>query len=219
MNSAIKIVAENDFFFVIDKPAGVSVHNDSPSLAEYLASIKKPLHFVNRLDAETSGLMIVAQKPELHADLAEALEDGRKFYRTLLRSPWKPTNPHQKNSAVWSWPISDKSEGRTNPQGPSSARKLADTRVEIIRINRYFTEAYVEILTGRQHQIRKHAALAKHAIVGDSRYNEPKYNANIAKIYGDGRMQLHAEKLVFEFNKTNFIFESKINFDHFFKEG
>jgi tRNA pseudouridine65 synthase len=143
-----------------------------------------------------------------------ALENGRKLYRALLRSPWKD----KPTETVWSWPISDKAEGRKNPQGISAERKEAKTLVSVQRSNRYFTEIVAEILTGRQHQIRKHAVLAGHPIVGDSRYNEEKYNRNIEKFYGPQRLQLHAEKLIFEFNGRAYVFESPINFDSFFKE-
>lgn len=210
----IQIIEENENFIILNKPEGYSVHNQSPSVAEYLTQLKKPLHFVNRLDQETSGLMLVAQKAELHQSLSEALEKGQKFYHALLRSPWKSPQ----TQVVWSWPLSDKAEGRKNPQGNTDDRKKAETQVEVLRTNQYFTEVWVEILTGRQHQIRKHAALAKHPIVGDHRYNEEKYNLNIEKFYQNKRMLLHAEKLVFKFNNKNYIFELKLDFNNFFQE-
>jgi len=211
----IQILEENSDFIVIHKPHGLSVHNQTPSVLEQLQGFKKPIHFVNRLDQETSGLMVLAQKPELHQKLVFALENGHKFYRALLRSPWK--NPAMKTT--WNWPISDKAEGRKNPQGTSADRKEARTEVTVLRTNKYFTEIQAEILTGRQHQIRKHSLLANHPIVGDKRYNEEKYNKNIEKFYGAPlHMQLHAEKLMFEYGGKVLIFESKINFDHYFKE-
>lgn len=208
----IKIIEENEFFIVLAKPHGFSAHNQSPSVAEYLKETKKPQHFVNRLDQETSGLMLVAKAPEYHAPLAEALEKGEKFYRALLRGSWKKSE----NELLWAWPISDKSEGRQNPQGKSQDRVKAETKVRIVRTNQYFTEAYIELLTGRQHQIRKHSALAGHAIIGDNRYGDKKYNDKICQLYGLSRMHLHAEKLVFNFQGTTYEFENNYNLDHFF---
>jgi tRNA pseudouridine65 synthase len=211
----IQLLEENSDFIVLHKPHGLSVHNQSPSVLEQLQGLKKPIHFVNRLDQETSGLMIVAQKPETHQKLVSSLENGHKFYRALLRSPWK--NPAMKTT--WSWPISDKAEGRKNPQGASADRKDARTDVTVLRTNKYFTEIQAEILTGRQHQIRKHALLANHPIVGDKRYNEEKYNKNIEKFYGAPlRMHLHAERLNFEFGGKTYEFSSAISFENFFKE-
>lgn len=210
-DNEIQILAENESFLVISKPAGLSVHNNSPSLSDFLTAKKKPLHFVNRLDLETSGLMVIAQKPELHAPLAKSLELGTKTYRALLRGGWKPVE-----KTVWNLPLTDKAEGRDKPQGKSADRVAAESRVTVLRTNNYLTEAHVEILTGRQHQIRKHAALARHAIVGDPRYNEPKYNQRIVSIYKETRMFLHAEKLVFNFQNKNYEFENVMNLDRFF---
>lgn len=207
----IQILAENESFLVIAKPAGLSVHNNSPSVSDFLTTQKKALHFVNRLDLETSGLMVIAQKPELHAPLAKSLELGTKTYRALLRGGWKPSE-----KTIWNLPLTDKSEGRMNPQGKSSDRVAAESHVKVLRTNTYLTEAHVTILTGRQHQIRKHAALARHAIVGDPRYNEPKYNQRIASIYKEARMFLHAEKLIFNFENKHYEFEQLLNLDQFF---
>ena len=206
-----QIIEENQHFLIIYKPEWLSVHNQSPSLSELLTAAKKPLHFVNRLDRETSGLMVIAQKPELHAPLAQALENGKKFYRALLRSPWKS----EQKELIWDRPLTDKAEGYKNPQGKSAERVPAETKVKIVRSNQYFTEAEFELITGRQHQIRKHAALAKHPIVGDPRYNEEKYNRNIEKFYGSKRMLLQAEKLVFNFESQDYTFEMKLNLDYF----
>lgn len=208
----IKIIEENKFFMVLLKPEGFSVHNQSPSVVEFLKKSNKPVHFVNRLDQETSGLMVVAKLPEYHELLAESLDEGEKYYRALLRGSWE--KPEKELS--WSWPITDKAEGRQNPKGVSAERLEAQTNVQVLRSNKYFTEVYLELLTGRQHQIRKHAAIAKHAIVGDSRYGDKKYNDNIAKLYGTKRMHLHAEKLVFTFENKDYAYESKYSLNSFF---
>ncbi len=208
----IQMVEENEFFMVLNKPEGVSVHNQSPSLLEHLTKLKKVGYFVNRLDQETSGLVLVAKDPELHEPLAEALASGGKYYRALLRTPWKKTE----TNLTWKWAISDKAEGHKNPQGLSKDRAPALTKVEILRTNTYFTEAYIQLMTGRQHQIRKHAALAGHPIVGDPRYNEKKYNTMIQKHYPVKRMLLQAEKLEFTFEGKKYRFEKKLDLGSFF---
>jgi 23S rRNA-/tRNA-specific pseudouridylate synthase len=212
---SFQILEQNQFFLVVYKPESLSVHNQSPSLSELLTANKKPLHFVNRLDRETSGLMVIAQRPELHNPLAQALQNGKKFYRALLRSPWKS----EEKDLIWSWPLTDQAEGYKNPQGKSAERLNAETKVKIIQKNRYFTEVELELLTGRQHQIRKHSLLAGHPIVGDPRYNEKKYNMNIEKIYGNHRMLLHAEKIEFVFNGQFFQFCKTISLENFFKNS
>lgn len=214
INKTFQILEENTFFIVINKPEGLSAHNGTPSVVEQLTAKKKPTHLVNRLDQETSGLMIIAKDPEHHVELADSMEAGSKIYKAVLRSPWKKSD----KQTNWSWSISDKAEGYKNPRGKAADRKEAGTEVTILRSNQYFTEIRAELLTGRQHQIRKHAAIAGHPVVGDKRYNEDKYNKNIEKFYGTKRMQLHAEKLVFEFKGKTYEFKTSINFDDFFKD-
>ena len=207
----IKIVEENKFFVVIHKPEGVSVHNEKPSLVEFLQAKKLPLHFVSRLDRETSGLMIVAKTPGLHEELSECLNLGNKTYRALLRGPWK--SPAETS---WKWPLTDKAEGRQNPKGISSDRIPCESQVKLIRTNAYFSEVSVTISTGRQHQIRKHAAIARQPIVGDNRYNEKKYNPIISDRYKLNRLWLHAETIQFTYQNKDYLYQAKLNFDLFF---
>jgi 23S rRNA-/tRNA-specific pseudouridylate synthase len=213
-SETIQLLEENEFFLVLDKPEKVSIHNQSPSVAEFLQKRQKPLHFINRLDSETSGLVLVAQKSEYHQALAEAFSAGQKIYRALLRSPWKSAE----SEARWAWPLTDRAEGRKNPQGIKSEQKAAETVIQVLRTNRYFTEVQAEILTGRQHQIRKHAALAHHPIVGDARYNDEKYNQQIEKFYLSSRMHLHAEKIIFTWQGKSYTFCSEYSLDRFFNE-
>lgn len=209
----VQILEENEFFLVLVKPSGCSVHNQKPSLVEFLTENKKPLHLINRLDQETSGLMVVAQTPDLHAELAMSLDRGRKFYRALLRGSWKHTKPELKVEI----PLTDKAEGRDNPQGLSAERKACTSIFTMQRTSSYFAEVQVEILTGRQHQIRKHSALLKQPVVGDHRYGNPKDNERMEKFYGLSRLQLHAEKLEFNFRGQIFKFENRYSLENFFK--
>lgn len=210
----ISILEENAFFIVLYKPEGVSVHNEKPSLSDWLLERKLPQSFVNRLDLQTSGLVVVAQKPEYHEPLQQSLQSGQKTYRALLRGDWKD----KAQNLTWDLPLSDKAEGRKNPQGKSSDRKKCITHVSLIRTNSYFTEVLCEIKTGRQHQIRKHACLAKHPILGDSRYNDESYNQKMALMYKNTRMFLHAEELSFTFQNKSYHFRAqKMNCDLFFQ--
>ena len=62
----ISVLEDNAFFIVLNKPEGVSVHNEKPSLLDWLTERKLPVNFVNRLDAQTSGLVVVARDPKFH---------------------------------------------------------------------------------------------------------------------------------------------------------
>ena len=75
--------------------------------------------------------------------------------------------------------------------GSSDFAIASETGFHVVQSSRYFTLCQFQLLTGRQHQIRKHCALVGHALVGDPRYGEPKYNAMIAERYNNPRMFLH----------------------------
>ena len=210
----IQLLEENDFFIVLMKPAGTSVHNEKPSVSDYLTTNKLPGHFINRLDRETSGLMVIGKSAATHESLSESLNNGTKMYRALLRGPWKSTP-----ETNWVWALTDKSEGTKNPQGITKDRVPCESKVKLVRTNAYFSEVSVQLLTGRQHQIRKHAALAKQPIVGDNRYNEKKYNLTVTDRYKVDRLWLHAESLEFTFQNKKYAFKNQIKFDQFFQKS
>lgn len=209
------ILHETADYLAIDKPCGISVHNDGVEQNNILDLLGGSLHLAHRLDKETSGVLLLAKSSGAAAALMKALDakSTKKVYRAILRGvlnfkiegPRKPENLSMSNEdfsapqdiKTWTWPLTDKPEGRQNPQGRTADRLQAQTRFEKIRGNNYFTEIRAEILTGRQHQIRKHAAIAKHPVVGDQRYNDRNYNQKIFDLYNFERMLLHAASLEF----------------------
>lgn len=198
MKLTLPILEKSQTWVLIDKPAGVSVHNDTDDVRSLLSQQLpkgsfQDIYPVHRLDKETSGLLLVALNSTTARELAEQFQSRQteKYYLAVLRGSIPITSDWQ----TWSYPISDKAEGRKNPQGLSKDRVEAQTLYRVREANKFFSLVEVKILTGRQHQIRKHSALAKHAIVGDSRYNDPKYNERMTQIYKTDRMFLHAWRL------------------------
>jgi 23S rRNA-/tRNA-specific pseudouridylate synthase len=226
--SEIRVLAAGRGWLAIDKPSGVSVHNDpegrtdalhlAARLLETDAELRAQTGWVpntlpspaHRLDRETSGILLLAvnsntasilqtafQQNALLADTssvrASAARTTKKTYVAVLRG-------HVSKDAKkkWSWPLSDRAEGRDRPQGPSRLQKPAVTAFEIERTNRHLTRVACELHTGRQHQIRRHACLAGHAIVGDKRYCDSRFNRKIEELYGIQRMLLHATSLELE---------------------
>lgn len=194
----LPVIEKSKNWLIINKPPGISVHNEAGDVRSLLKKQLHPGTFhdiypVHRLDKETSGLLVVATEQEAAAALSEQFQTHQvaKSYYAVLRGGMDLSDDWQE----WSTPISDKSEGRKNPQGLLKDRVEAKTLYKVIKTNQFFSLVEVRLLTGRQHQIRKHAALAKHAIVGDSRYGDPKYNDKMAKIYNTDHMFLHAFRL------------------------
>lgn len=196
--SKLPVIEKSKNWLIINKPPGISVHNEAGDVRSILKKQLHPGTFhdiypVHRLDKETSGILVVATEQEAAANLSEQFQNHKaeKMYYAVLRGGMDVSEEWQE----WAIPISDKAEGRKNPQGLLKDRVEAKTLYRVLDSNKYFSLVELRLLTGRQHQIRKHAALAKHAIVGDARYGDPKYNDKIAQIYKTDRMYLHAFRL------------------------
>lgn len=191
----IQILLQNKNLLVVNKPAGLSIHNnEGPS--NLMGLLQQQLHLatlfpVHRLDKETSGVQIFALNNESAAQHANAFQDRSviKIYLGAVRGQLRPTK------GSWQIPLTDKAEGRKNPQGLPSHRQPCHTDYQVLQQNRYFSLCEFHLHTGRQHQIRKHAALHKHHLVGDPRYGEPQYNKKIADLYQIPRLFLHCLRI------------------------
>ena len=194
----IPILFQSPEVVVVDKPLGVSIHNgESAEFGLDLISILSSqldistLFPVHRLDKETSGLQILAVSSEAASTWAQEFQNDRvlKFYEGITRGALN------EREGAWLKPITDRSEGRVNPAGISSNRVTAETRFQVLGSNRYFSRVRFELVTGRQHQIRKHCAIHKHSLVGDRRYGDQKYNRRMSELYETDRMFLHSTRI------------------------
>ena len=189
----IPILIENENWIAVNKPTGLSVHNteDPTNLLQELALEFEKLYPVHRLDRETSGVQLLARNSIWAQKLAEQFQTRslKKFYQGVVAGELP-------GKGIWQLPLSDKAEGRSHPAGVEAERKTCETRFELKKKSAYFSWLQFEIMTGRQHQIRKHCLLAGHPLIGDPRYGNPKYNQKIAKLYEFSRMALHCSRLV-----------------------
>ncbi|MBL7546184.1 MAG: RNA pseudouridine synthase [Bdellovibrionaceae bacterium] len=200
----IRELYQHKDFTIVSKPEGLSCHNDNESL---LQKYGKDWHLVNRIDRETSGLVVLTRNSILQHDIQNALAQGKKTYFAVLRGNM-PQNPDLWHE--WTYPISDKGEGRELPQGLVQDQKQSKTRYRVLQSNPYFSAVECLLITGRQHQIRKHSRLGDRPIVGDTRYGNPKDNQRIAKMYGFQRMALHAWKTEFTWSGDKIFVEDSV---------
>lgn len=189
--SKVQLLFQSDDFIAVNKDASLAVHNNEDP-QNLLLLLEKQLQLpklfpVHRLDKETSGVQILA----LNSDRASRLSDEfqkrsvKKLYTGVLRGQLKI------KKGSWIRPLTDKAEGRKNPEGSSRDRVPCETKFLVVKESQYFSLCEFDLITGRQHQIRKHTAGVNHPIVGDPRYGDPKYNDKIAILYRSDRMYLH----------------------------
>ena len=178
-----RLVYEDAWLLVVDKPAGVISHPTGDSQTGTLANgIQRHLDnrthcpgllrpgIVHRLDRQTSGLMVVASHHLAHAELSTAFECGRvsKTYVALVEGRMP-----QRRGTI-DLPIGRARSGRgvlMSARGDAKDARPATTHYHVLE--RWETQTLVEAkpLTGRNHQIRVHFAQIGHPLVGDEFYD------------------------------------------------
>jgi RluA family pseudouridine synthase len=207
----IPIVAMGNGWILVEKPAGLSMHNEpgrdlctlaAGALAAWLGSREKPgwdladgLHPVHRLDRETSGLVLLAGNRETLRRLGRQFEEHR-----VTKRYWAVVHGHVPSPAgvwgLWDRPLSAGAGGRRRPEG-AGLRIESKTAYRVLRRTEHYSLIECEPLTGRQHQIRRHARLYGHPVVGDRRYATTRALAYLERRCGFGRLALHASMLGF----------------------
>jgi 23S rRNA-/tRNA-specific pseudouridylate synthase len=138
----------------------------------------------HRLDRETSGLAVVALRRDELARFAAAFRSGRirRLYRARLRGCLDAT-------PEWidlRFPLREVGQ-RPKRVAVDPAGVAAHTRLRLLDARAEWSDVELEPVTGRQHQLRVHAAHLGHPIVGDPLY-DPR------AVEGE-RMRLHASRL------------------------
>ena len=203
----VRVVFEDEHLLVVSKPAGLVVHpapgHSSGTLVNALLAraggapaggdAERP-GIVHRLDAGTSGLMIVAKDEATHAALTDALAARAvtRVYLALVEGI-----PDTATTTIDA-PIGRSTRDRKKMAVVAGGRSAV---TEITVLERLPDTALVEArpITGRTHQIRVHLKAAGHPVVGDRVYGP---NRRLAAALGLDRPFLHAARLSFEHPST-----------------
>lgn len=182
-SSNIRIVYEDDWLVIVDKPAGLLViptpKNERRTLTSILnAGLEKKgesyrLHPCHRLDRETSGLIIYAKGKAMQKKMMQEFKD-KKIKKTYIAFVQGRLHSRQ---------------GEIN--SPIDA-EAAITKYKVIEERRNFSVIQVSPLTGRTNQIRIHFKRINHPIVGETKFAFRKDFKLKAK-----RLCLHAKELEF----------------------
>lgn len=199
-----RILYEDEKLLIINKPCGMSVHIGSTvrvgiiEALRYLYPNLPQLELVHRLDAETSGCLILAKKRSVLREMHGLLREGkvRKTYWTLTAGHWQKNELRVELSLHKDYKEGGKHVVRVQKDG-----KTALTIFKPLKLFKKASLMAVSLLTGRTHQIRVHAAAMNHPIAGDDRYGSTEFN-QLARHLGLKRMFLHAQCIDFTLPST-----------------
>jgi 23S rRNA pseudouridine1911/1915/1917 synthase len=193
---SFEIPYEDEHLIIVDKPAGVVVHPArghrsgtlSQALAGRAAGGAEPWRagIVHRLDRETSGLLVVAKRDEVHRAL-KALLAARALKREYLALV--EGTPSARAGTIEA-PIGRDRRYRTLMSIDSDEPREARTHFEIVEVLPAASLLRVSLDTGRTHQIRVHLRSIGHPVCGDRQYG-------VSDAYGLERQFLHAARLSF----------------------
>lgn len=188
--SPAQVLLHDDWLLAVDKPAGYPVVGHLKRAGEDLVRAARrwlgdPDAFVgpcHRLDRDTSGVLLLALRPDAAATMGRAFLAGlvRKTYATLVDGPLDPPR------GLIDLPVHAPGDG-VFPRIDHAIGRPARTRYRVARRQGDATLVLLRPLTGRTHQLRLHLAALGRPIRGD-------------RVHGGSpgeRLHLHACSLAF----------------------
>ena len=223
ITKGLKPLFDSFHFAIFDKPSGVKVHPSSIS-SQYTLLDEIQYHFgaqanlVHRIDAETSGLVLVSKNAYSEMMLKQMFEDKKykkKYYAWVEKEIKEECEITAKINNASSFIKLKMLAGEEGKDSTTLIKPLA------YKNNATLVQAIP--ITGRQHQIRVHLDSMGHRIIGDPIYgiNENDCNDILNRkmseekrleITGAPRLLLHAVYLEFTFLNTHYKFYSKQDF-------
>ena len=188
----LPVLFEDEDLLILDKPAGLVVHptykNPDGTLLDALAARGGRPSVVGRLDKFTSGIVLVAKRPAVHAALQRTLTStaSEKIYLAIVRGIAEAGGSIDLPLA--SDPADRRRRMVSSTGAPSvtmferfDTGALDGSAVSLLRCR---------LVTGRRHQIRVHLAARGWPVLGDTVYGDP--------LDGFPRVALHAWHLAFD---------------------
>ena len=177
-NIPLDIIYEDEYLLILNKPAGIAIH---PSILHYNNSLSngvkfyfdkiklnKKIRIVNRLDRNTSGIVIFAKNEYIQECLIKQMKtkELKKEYLAIV------CGILENSSGTLNFPIARKEgsiiERCVNPNG-----NPAITHYDVLKTFNNLSLVHIVLETGRTHQIRVHFSYINHPVLGDTLYGNP----------------------------------------------
>lgn len=205
----LEIIYEDENICAACKGAGLLSQKASPSDVSandfFLAHIGSDGLFKpgiqNRLDRNTSGIVISGKNPAAARELAAMIKERRVIKKYLC-----PAAGEVKEQILRSYLIKDEKKNRACVLGaPAAGAAEIITGIRPVCGNGRFTLVEAELITGKPHQIRAHLSYIHHPIAGDAKYGDNDINEYVRKEYNVNHQLLHA--VSFEFAEAEGVLE------------
>jgi len=207
----LDIIYEDENIILINKPKGILSHsvnkeygdNIVDSMVSYLIAkgdyvprIEKTFtpSICNRLDRNTSGIIIGAKNYETLKDINEAIKnrDIKKYYKCLVKGKV------DENILLGGYLLKNEEKNKVKIYDKEmEGTKEVRTYIKVLDKNKDYSLLEIDLITGRTHQIRAHLSSIGHPIVGDGKYGDAKTNEFFKKKYRLESQFLHAYKICF----------------------
>ncbi|WP_343153284.1 RluA family pseudouridine synthase [Buchnera aphidicola (Mindarus keteleerifoliae)] len=195
-----KILYEDNFLLIINKPSGIAVHGGTGLRFGIIENLRllypnySYLELVHRIDKLTSGVLMIAKKRSTLRNLHKQIREKKikKQYLALVHGHWK------KYKSIISVPLQKKKNKNVkNPVFVHKQGKISETKFQVKKYYKNCTLMIITPKTGRTHQIRVHSAHAGHPIIFDECYGKPELDKNFLFLNEKKSLFLHAKKVCF----------------------